>query len=91
MSLYSCLIFPACNSHLFYVKLYCHMWLVCLYNTVCLYHTFPTEHRVCILIFVRVLSEIYLILRRIQPEAIINLHRCLNEASVHYQPTNSLT
>jgi hypothetical protein len=76
MSLYSCLSYPACKSHLFCAKLYCHLWLVWLN------HSFSTEHKLCILIFSRVLCETFLILRRIQREAIINLHRSLYKVPV---------
>ena len=45
MSLYSCLSYPACNSHLLCAKLCCHLWLVSLY------HILFTKQKIYILIF----------------------------------------
>jgi hypothetical protein len=81
--LYSCLSYPACKSLLFCAALYeyCHLW------PVWLCHIFP--HYLingtsfgkllsikCVFLFsVQLLSETFLILRRIQRDIIINVHR----------------
>jgi hypothetical protein len=40
------------------------------------------EHKMCVLVFSITLSEIFLILRRIQRDIIINVHRCFCKVPV---------
>ena len=79
--LYSCLSYPAC------AVLYCHLW------SVWLYHIFPhylingtilgnkvIEHKMCVSL--PLLSETFLILRRIHRDIIMNVHRPLCKVPV---------
>ena len=81
VSLYSCLSFPVCKTHIFCTVSY---WRLCLY------HIFPhylingiilgkkfIEHKMCVLILSADLFETILILRRIQWDFTINLCRSL--------------
>ena len=44
-----------------------------------------TEHKICILIFSTNLSETYFIIRRIQRDIVINVHRFMYSSSYSYQ------
>jgi hypothetical protein len=80
--LYSWLSYPACKSHLLCAVLYCNLWPVWLYHISPHYlingTTFGNDllNIKCVFwFFVQLLSEIFLILRRIQRYIIINIHR----------------
>ena len=79
--LYSCLSYTAWKSHLFCAALYCHLWRVWLY--VCPHYlingTILRKKLLsikCVFRFsLQLLCETFLILRRIQRDIIINVHR----------------
>jgi hypothetical protein len=59
----------------------CHMILLCMacltvsyFSTVSQFWENVIDHKMCVLIFSTILSETFLILRRIQPDAILKLH-----------------
>jgi hypothetical protein len=76
----SCLRYSACKSYLFCVVLYCHLWPAWLYHIFPHYLIYGTifgkkviEQKICVLIFSTILSENFLILRRIQRGTIVNV------------------
>jgi hypothetical protein len=82
MCLYSCLSYLACKSHPFWVGLYCHLWPLCLYHIFARYvinDTIFGKKKLnikCVFWFsLQLLSEIFLILGRIQRDIIINAYR----------------
>ena len=81
MCLYSCYSYPACKSHILCAVFCCLLW------PVFLYHIFPRflingtifkkkniEHKIVFWFFLLLLSETFLILRRIRLVVITNLH-----------------
>ena len=80
--LYTCLSYPPCKLHLFYAKLYCHLWPVWLNHIFPHYLMNRTIFRKdllyikCVFWFsLQLLSETFLILRRIQRDIIISVQR----------------
>jgi hypothetical protein len=82
LNIMNCLSYPPFRAHLLYAALHYHMWLVCLY------HFFFSSHKrhdfrnkkvlniKCLFWFsVQLLSETFLILRRIKRNIIINVPR----------------
>ena len=86
--LYSCLSYPACKAHFFCVELNSHLqptWLYHIFTHYLINGTTSAKTFLnikCLLIFSPNLSEIYLILRRIQRDIIINLHMSSCKVSI---------
>jgi hypothetical protein len=87
--LYSCLSYPASRSHLFYAVLYCHLWHVWLYYiflryliTVTIFGKKLLNIQCVFWLPVQILSEIFLIIRRIQRYIITSVCRSLSQVSV---------
>jgi len=73
---------PAGKSHLFCSLLYCNIWPVLLYNIIPhylikgkIFWKKVIEHKTRVLIFPKSLSKTFLIIRRIQPNILINAHK----------------
>ena len=77
--LHSCLSYPANTLHLFCVALYSYMWPAWLYHIIPHYLKSVTGYKK---IFSINLSETFLILRRIQRDIIINVHRSSNKVLI---------
>jgi len=86
--LYVCsLTYPACKAHV--QHLYCHLWPIWLYHIFPHYLTKSTnfeekmiEEKMCVLIFSTSLTEIFLIIRKIEEDIIINLHTTACQVAV---------
>jgi hypothetical protein len=80
--LYSCFSYAICKPHLSCAVLYFCLWPVCLYHMLShylvngrIFSQNVIKHKTCVLIFPTTLPEIFLILRRIKRNIIINVHR----------------
>jgi hypothetical protein len=89
--LYSSLTYPICKSYIFCAALYCHLWSVWLYHIFRHYLINGTIFRkkkhwtqnlfwFCL----QLLRETFLILRRIQRDINIKVHRCSCKVNVTY-------
>jgi hypothetical protein len=79
--LYSCLSYPACKSHIFCAVFYCHLWPLSLFDIVPNYLTNGTIFGKMLLnikcevwFSLKIMSETFLILRRIQRDMYIHFH-----------------
>ena len=77
----SCLSYPTCKAHLLYAALYCQLACLAVINFSTLYHKRHDflkkyiKHKMCVLIFSTNLSKSFFILRIIQRDGTINVHR----------------
>jgi hypothetical protein len=83
--LYTALTCSACKSHLFCAVLYCHIWPVRLYPIFphyLIYVTIFGKQNLLNIIYLQLMPETFLILRRIHRDFIMNIHWSSYKVSV---------